>query len=204
MLVPIYSCTVQMFGGITQMLPSSLEPFLGREDEPYLSWYSRLCRCGSADQYSCRVWLPRNGSRLVTWSRQLCWKSSHEPSFFLQSASTLLSIPNRTLIVAMMKFQSGSVKFLKNLHAEQIAKLQVKNQTECELLEDLRYFFRCNTLNTNTYKIVSIRERKNDSPRIFLSRFRSFVIKKSALEKSYCEVRKLTDKYLSQMWRGRV
>lgn len=61
--------------------------------------------------------------------------------------------------------KGSSVKFLKNLHAEQIAKLQVKNQTECELLEDLR----------------------------------SFIIKKSALEKSYCEaLLKITSVYLNK------
>ncbi|XP_054276253.1 protein nervous wreck-like isoform X1 [Macrosteles quadrilineatus] len=31
-------------------------------------------------------------------------------------------------------------KFLKNLHTEQLAKLQLKNQNECELLEDIRNF----------------------------------------------------------------
>ncbi|XP_055701553.1 protein nervous wreck isoform X2 [Phlebotomus papatasi] len=31
-------------------------------------------------------------------------------------------------------------KFLKNLHAEQVAKLQLKNQHECDLLEDIRLF----------------------------------------------------------------
>ncbi|XP_065205043.1 protein nervous wreck isoform X2 [Planococcus citri] len=61
--------------------------------------------------------------------------------------------------------KGSSVKFLKTLHTEQIAKLQVKNQTECELLEDLR----------------------------------SFMIKKSALEKSYCEaLLKITSVYLNK------
>uniref|UniRef100_A0A1B0G7J7 FCH and double SH3 domains protein 2 n=1 Tax=Glossina morsitans morsitans TaxID=37546 RepID=A0A1B0G7J7_GLOMM len=32
------------------------------------------------------------------------------------------------------------VKFLKNLHTEQVAKLQLKNQHECDLLEDVRQF----------------------------------------------------------------
>ncbi|XP_044313507.1 protein nervous wreck isoform X8 [Drosophila rhopaloa] len=32
------------------------------------------------------------------------------------------------------------VKFLKNLHTEQVAKLQLKNQHECDLLEDIRQF----------------------------------------------------------------
>lgn len=31
-------------------------------------------------------------------------------------------------------------KFLKNVHAEQAAKLQAKNQHECDLLEDIRNF----------------------------------------------------------------
>ncbi|XP_046674644.1 protein nervous wreck isoform X2 [Homalodisca vitripennis] len=44
-------------------------------------------------------------------------------------------------------------KFLKNLHAEQLAKLQLKNQNECELLDDIR----------------------------------NFIIKRSAIEKSYSE-----------------
>ncbi|KAE9540043.1 hypothetical protein AGLY_005295 [Aphis glycines] len=45
------------------------------------------------------------------------------------------------------------VKFLKNLHSEQIAKLLLKNQNECDLLEDIR----------------------------------SFLIKKSSIEKSYSD-----------------
>lgn len=36
--------------------------------------------------------------------------------------------------------QGNHAKFLKNLHAEQVAKLQLKNQHECELLEDIRQF----------------------------------------------------------------
>lgn len=32
------------------------------------------------------------------------------------------------------------MKFLKNLHTEQVAKLQLKNQHECDLLEDIRQF----------------------------------------------------------------
>lgn len=31
-------------------------------------------------------------------------------------------------------------KYLKGLHSEQLAKLQLKNQHECELLEDIRQF----------------------------------------------------------------
>lgn len=38
-------------------------------------------------------------------------------------------------------FQQGNyAKFLKNLHTEQLTKLQLKNQHECELLEDIRQF----------------------------------------------------------------
>lgn len=36
--------------------------------------------------------------------------------------------------------QGNYVKFLKNLHTEQVAKLQLKNQHECDLLEDIRQF----------------------------------------------------------------
>ncbi|CAH1389617.1 unnamed protein product [Nezara viridula] len=49
--------------------------------------------------------------------------------------------------------KGNNAKFLKNLHAEQIAKLQLKNQNECELLEDIR----------------------------------NFILKRSAIEKSYAE-----------------
>jgi hypothetical protein len=35
-------------------------------------------------------------------------------------------------------FQGNFAKFLKNLHSEQVAKLQAKNHHECELLEDIR------------------------------------------------------------------
>lgn len=42
--------------------------------------------------------------------------------------------PNYILFV----LQGNYSKFLKNLHAEQIAKLQLKNQNECELLDDMR------------------------------------------------------------------
>lgn len=40
----------------------------------------------------------------------------------------------------MFYFQGNYAKFLKNLHSEQIAKLQLKNQHECDLLEDIRSF----------------------------------------------------------------
>lgn len=36
--------------------------------------------------------------------------------------------------------QGNHTKFLKTLHTEQVAKLQMKNQHECELLEDIRQF----------------------------------------------------------------
>ena len=34
--------------------------------------------------------------------------------------------------------QGGYLKVLKHLHSEQIAKLNAKNQHECDLLEDIR------------------------------------------------------------------
>lgn len=36
--------------------------------------------------------------------------------------------------------QGNHGKYLKGLHSEQLAKLQLKNQHECELLEDIRQF----------------------------------------------------------------
>ncbi|XP_028900236.1 protein nervous wreck isoform X10 [Zeugodacus cucurbitae] len=42
--------------------------------------------------------------------------------------------------VDMSKKSGNYVKFLKNLHTEQVAKLQLKNQHECDLLEDIRQF----------------------------------------------------------------
>ncbi|XP_049819118.1 protein nervous wreck isoform X2 [Aethina tumida] len=57
------------------------------------------------------------------------------------------------------------VKFLKNLHSEQINKLLLKNQHECDLLEDLR----------------------------------TFIIKRSAIEKSYSEaLLKISSAYLNK------
>ncbi|CAH1119737.1 unnamed protein product [Phaedon cochleariae] len=57
------------------------------------------------------------------------------------------------------------VKFLKNLHTEQINKLILKNQHECDLLEDIR----------------------------------SFIIKRSAIEKSYSEaLLKISSAYLNK------
>ncbi|XP_059217219.1 protein nervous wreck isoform X3 [Stomoxys calcitrans] len=41
---------------------------------------------------------------------------------------------------ATTKKSGNYVKFLKNLHTEQVAKLQLKNQHECDLLEDIRQF----------------------------------------------------------------
>jgi len=38
----------------------------------------------------------------------------------------------------LILFKGNYVKFLKNLHSEQIAKLLLKNQNECDLLEDIR------------------------------------------------------------------
>ncbi|KAL7049744.1 hypothetical protein ACKWTF_003837 [Chironomus riparius] len=56
-------------------------------------------------------------------------------------------------------------KFLKNLHTEQLAKLQLKNQHECDLLEDIR----------------------------------TFVIKRSAIEKQYSEaLLKVASSYLNK------
>lgn len=62
-------------------------------------------------------------------------------------------------------FQGNYTKFLKNLHTEQLAKLQLKNQHECDLLEDIR----------------------------------TFVIKRSAIEKSYSEaLLKISSAYLNK------
>lgn len=42
--------------------------------------------------------------------------------------------------IFLHNFQGNYGKYLKGLHSEQIAKLQLKNQHECELLEDIRQF----------------------------------------------------------------
>lgn len=61
--------------------------------------------------------------------------------------------------------QGNYTKFLKNLHTEQLAKLQLKNQHECDLLEDIR----------------------------------TFVIKRSAIEKQYSEaLLKVSSSYLNK------
>lgn len=36
--------------------------------------------------------------------------------------------------------QGNYLKVLRNLHTEQLSKVQWKHQQECDLLEDLRYF----------------------------------------------------------------
>ncbi|XP_071439779.1 protein nervous wreck isoform X3 [Hetaerina americana] len=63
------------------------------------------------------------------------------------------------------KITGNYAKFLKTLHAEQVAKLQAKNQYECELLEDIR----------------------------------TFVVKRSAIERSYAEaLLKISSVYLNK------
>lgn len=47
---------------------------------------------------------------------------------------------NLFTIFPFFLFQGNYTKFLKNLHTEQLAKLALKNQNECELLEDIRQF----------------------------------------------------------------
>ncbi|XP_061506529.1 protein nervous wreck isoform X1 [Anopheles gambiae] len=46
----------------------------------------------------------------------------------------------RKLMNRYYQRQGNYTKFLKNLHTEQLAKLALKNQNECELLEDIRQF----------------------------------------------------------------
>ncbi|XP_011498975.1 PREDICTED: FCH and double SH3 domains protein 2 [Ceratosolen solmsi marchali] len=61
--------------------------------------------------------------------------------------------------------KGNNAKFLKHVHSEQAAKLQAKNQHECDLLEDIR----------------------------------NFVIKKSAIEKSYADaLLKISSAYLNK------
>lgn len=65
----------------------------------------------------------------------------------------------------IFRLQGNYTKFLKNLHTEQLAKLQLKNQHECDLLEDIR----------------------------------TFVIKRSAIEKTYSEaLLKVSSAYLNK------
>lgn len=44
------------------------------------------------------------------------------------------------MLLHLYCFQGNYTKFLKALHTEQLSKLQLKNQHECELLEDIRQF----------------------------------------------------------------
>ncbi|XP_031346627.1 protein nervous wreck isoform X2 [Photinus pyralis] len=46
----------------------------------------------------------------------------------------------RSMFKILSKDDGNYVKFLKNLHSEQLAKLSAKNQHECDLLEDIRTF----------------------------------------------------------------
>lgn len=64
-----------------------------------------------------------------------------------KSVCDKIEIPfQRSICVTLIKtndsakkhLQGNYTKFLKNVHAEQAAKLQAKNQHECDLLEDIR------------------------------------------------------------------
>lgn len=48
------------------------------------------------------------------------------------------SLPKDVARSVVSIFQGNYAKFLKNLHSEQVTKLQAKNHHECELLEDIR------------------------------------------------------------------
>ncbi|KAF6200571.1 hypothetical protein GE061_005014 [Apolygus lucorum] len=52
-------------------------------------------------------------------------------------------------------------KFLKNLHSEQVAKLQLKNQNECDLLEDVRNFILKRSAIEKSYAEVSGHAKPN-------------------------------------------
>lgn len=55
--------------------------------------------------------------------------------------------------------QGNYAKFLKNLHAEQISKLQTKNQLECDILEDIRAYMVKRSAIEKTYSEVLQRLR---------------------------------------------
>lgn len=64
--------------------------------------------------------------------------STFSLSFFL-----FLIFRRCSLSISLFSFfqqQGNYAKYLKGLHSEQLAKLQLKNQHECELLEDIRQF----------------------------------------------------------------
>lgn len=61
-----------------------------------------------------------------------------------------------------MVFQGNYAKFLKNLHTEQIAKLQLKNQHECDLLEDIRSFTIKRSAIEKSYSEVSHSRNHNN------------------------------------------
>lgn len=55
--------------------------------------------------------------------------------------NTIISKFHHNILVEMVFVLQGNyAKFLKNLHSEQINKLILKNQHECDLLEDIRTF----------------------------------------------------------------
>lgn len=56
----------------------------------------------------------------------------------------------------LYQFQGNYAKFLKNLHAEQTAKLSAKNQHECDLLEDIRTFTLKRSAIEKSYSEVNI------------------------------------------------
>lgn len=59
----------------------------------------------------------------------------------------------------IFQFQVKHAAVLKNIHLEQVSKLQAKHQQECELLEDIRFVYFYLLLNRNNDKEYHISDQ---------------------------------------------
>lgn len=68
----------------------------------------------------------------------------------------MLHVELDEVVMTNSLLQGNYAKFLKNLHTEQLAKLLLKNQHECDLLEDIRTFTVKRSAIEKSYSDVSI------------------------------------------------
>ena len=145
------------------------------------------------------------------WNSSTVASSSPGFIFFFLSPPPRRSLPyysHANTFFFFTKSQGNYAKVLRNLHAEQLSKVQWKHQQECELLEDLRYtlslickwFYKCTqkTLyihETEAYVLVVADELLDNWLELFSIcehvGGRNFIKQRCAVEKSYGEVRQL-------------
>jgi hypothetical protein len=83
------------------------------------------------NDYLCNCTLPDDGPVRLETCRVLC--QLKQCCDYNEACAVYYIVTIKPLML-----QGNYVKFLKHLHSEQVAKLQAKNQHECDLLEDIR------------------------------------------------------------------